>query len=73
MLHDIGRVLDLDVDLLMARAGRFGEDAVRYMKRTPAVGVLFRRLAEHEATGDVVEKLIKQTERLAGKKKDGEK
>jgi transcriptional regulator with XRE-family HTH domain len=70
-LGQIASVLKLDFDLLMARAGRFGDDALRYMKRNPAAGVLFRRLAEQQAPGDVLDKLIQQSETLAGKKKGG--
>lgn len=72
-LGQIASVLKLDFDLLMARAGRFGDDALRYMKRNPAAGVLFRRLAEQEAPGDVLDKLIQHSETLAGKRKGGAK
>ena len=70
VLRSMSRTLKLDFDELMARAGRFGEDALRYMQRTPAAGVLFRKLAETDASGDVVEKLIKQSEVLAAKKRE---
>lgn len=69
VLADLARLLKLDFDDLMARAGRFGEDAVRYMMRTPNAGVLFRRLAERDASPDTVDKFIKETERLPTKKK----
>jgi transcriptional regulator with XRE-family HTH domain len=49
VIRNIAQVLELDFDLLMARAGRFGDEAIRYMKRNPSVGVLFGRLAQHEA------------------------
>lgn len=70
VLRNMARVLKLDFDELMARAGRFGEEAVRYMQRTPAAGVLFRKIAESDLSGDHVDKLIRHTETLAGKKKD---
>ncbi len=70
MLVDLAKLLKLDFDDLMARAGRFGEDAVRYMMRTPAAGVLFRKLAERNAPPDTVEKFIKDAERLPGKKRE---
>lgn len=69
VLRSMAHTLRLDFDELMARAGRFGDGALRYMQRTPAAGVLFRKLADSDAPGDVVEKLIKQSEVLAGKKK----
>lgn len=68
VIRDIVHILGLDFDLLMARAGRFGEEAIRYMKRNPSVGILFRRLAQHEASGDFVKKLLDEAENLADKK-----
>jgi transcriptional regulator with XRE-family HTH domain len=59
VLGRLAELLELDYDDLMARAGRFGEDAVRYMMRTPAAGVLFRRLAEGKASDETVDKLLK--------------
>jgi transcriptional regulator with XRE-family HTH domain len=59
VLAKLAGLLHLDFDDLMARAGRFGENAVRYMMKTPAAGVLFRRLAEGQASRETVEKLIK--------------
>jgi transcriptional regulator with XRE-family HTH domain len=73
VIRNIAQVLALDFDLLMARAGRFGDEAIRYMKRNPSVGVLFRRLAQHEASGDMVKDLIRRTESLAEKKKESGK
>lgn len=70
VLQNMARVFKLDFDELMARAGRVGDDAVRYMQRMPAAGVLFRRLAEHDAPEEMLEKFIKQTETFAGKKKE---
>ncbi len=67
VLAKLAKLLDLDYDDLMARAGRFGEDAVRYMMKTPAAGVLFRRLAEEKASGETVEDILK----FANKKIEG--
>ena len=33
----------------MALAGRFGEDAERYLRRHPTAGALFRKLSETNA------------------------
>lgn len=71
VLRSMAETLRLDFDELMARAGRFGDDALRYMQRTPAAGLLFRKLAESDSPGDVIEKLIKQHEVLASSKKKG--
>jgi len=69
VLHKIADLFHLDHDDLMARAGRFGEDAVRYMMKTPAAGILFRRLAEGKASGETVDKLLKiADDEIRGKK-----
>jgi transcriptional regulator with XRE-family HTH domain len=69
VLGRLAKLLHLDYDDLMARAGRFGEDAVRYLMRTPAAGVLFRRLAQEQASGDTIEKLLKVHDQESAKKK----
>ena len=73
VLGRLAKLLDLDYDDLMARAGRFGEDAVRYMMKTPAAGVLFRRLADGKASGETIDKLLKIAERELEKKKGPDK
>jgi len=70
VLGKLAGLLRLDPDDLMARAGRFGEDAVRYMKRTPAAGVLFRRLAEGKASGETVEEILKYAGLKIDRKKE---
>jgi len=57
-------LLDLDFDRLMARAGRFGERAERYLKRQPAAVQLFRRISEKNLSRDELEKLGEQVERI---------
>jgi len=73
VLEKIADLLHLDYDDLMARAGRFGEDAIRYMMRTPAAGVLFRRLAQQQASGQTVEKLLKMADQESGRQKEQKK
>jgi transcriptional regulator with XRE-family HTH domain len=73
VLGKLAKLLELDYDDLMARAGRFGEDAVRYMMRTPAAGVLFRRLAEGKASGETVDKLLKLADRVIKSEKGPDK
>ena len=73
VLGKLTKLLDLDYDDLMARAGRFGEDAVRYMMKTPAAGVLFRRLAEKEASGKTIEEILKYAVRKIDRKKESDK
>lgn len=62
VLKAISARLSLDYDELMALAGRFGEDADRYMRRTPAAGALFRRLSERGFSDERVRKILRQIE-----------
>ena len=72
VLRRIADLLGLDFDELMAKGGRFGEDADRYMRRHPTVGVLFRQLSESNLADDDLAKLLKKAEDLA-KKTEGQK
>lgn len=69
-LRDLSQILNLDFDELMAAAGRFGEDADRYLRRQPAAGVLLRRLSQQNLDRDAIEQLLRQAERL-GQRKQG--
>lgn len=69
VLQDIARMLDMDFDELMARAGRFGEEAVRYMMKTPAAGMLFRKISEHKLPEEQLQELAVRVEQLAKKKR----
>ena len=73
VLGKLAKFLRLDYDDLMARAGRFGQEAVRYMMRTPAAGVLLRRLADGKASGETVEKLLEVADREIGGRKEPQK
>src|SRR5512135_3015739 len=59
VLRRIAPLLDLDVDDLLAAAGRFGQDAERYMKRTPSVGMLVRLIAAERLSEEDVQELLK--------------
>lgn len=72
VLRRIAELLELNFDELMAKAGRFGDDADRYMRKHPTVGVLFRKLSESKAPDDDLAKLLKKAEELA-RKREGEK
>ncbi|MBA3877822.1 MAG: hypothetical protein C0498_13025 [Anaerolinea sp.] len=65
LLASLADELALDFDELMAAAGRIGSDADRYLRRTPAAGVLFRRLSEHNVGPEALERLIEQVSDLA--------
>ncbi len=68
----LAKFLNLDFDDLMALAGRFGEDAERYLRRTPAAGALFRKLSEHKPSDEYLKKLLDDVEKI-GRKKGGER
>ena len=66
VLKRIADLLDLSFDDLMALAGRFGENVERYIRRTPAAGVLFRRISEANLSEEALEELRRETDRLGG-------
>jgi transcriptional regulator with XRE-family HTH domain len=57
MLGRLAQRLGLDVDDLMARAGRLPDKTLRYLERQPEAGVLLRWLAEHDCDGDALVKI----------------
>ena len=73
VLKKLASFLNIEYDDLMARAGRFGDDAVRYMMKTPATGVLLRRLAQGQASPETVQKLIDSADKEIARSKGGQK
>jgi transcriptional regulator with XRE-family HTH domain len=73
VLRSVADLLHLKFDDLMARAGRFGEDALRYLMRTPAAGILMRKLSLKNASGAFVERLSKMTDQKLGGKAERKK
>ena len=72
VLRALARELDLDFDDLMARSGRLGSVASRYISRTPGAGVLFRRLSEENAPPDVLERLSEALQKELERKRTEE-
>lgn len=72
VLRQTATGLNLDFDDLMARVGRFGEQAGRYMRRHPAAGALFRRISESNLPDEALQKLMREAEELARKKREEE-
>ncbi|MCL4230388.1 MAG: helix-turn-helix transcriptional regulator [Dehalococcoidia bacterium] len=70
VLSDLARELSLDFDELMSLAGRFGEQAERYLKRQPEAARLFRRISAANLPADDLRKLIDAAEDLARNKGD---
>ena len=62
VLRRSAELLDLEFTKLMALGGRLGDDSVEYMVRTPAVGVLFRKLTDADAPEAFIEQLNKQVD-----------
>lgn len=69
VLEGIARHLRLDMDELLARAGRLDPDTERYLKRSPAAVRLFRRIAEHHLDEAALKDLEERAERLGQRKK----
>ncbi len=69
VLRSICDVLDLDVDLMLALAGRLGEDADRFLRRNPAAGVLFRKVSEGRLSDVDLRALAKQADEMAKRKR----
>lgn len=65
VLRQICEVLDLSVDDMMGLAGRLGEDADQYLRRTPAAGALFRKMSENDLTEDELRRLSSSVDRIA--------
>jgi transcriptional regulator with XRE-family HTH domain len=65
VLRRIADVLDLDLDELLARSGRIGSDAERYLRRTPTATTLFRRISQQNLTEDQLTGLLNQVDELS--------
>lgn len=68
VLERIASELKLKFDELMARAGRVGDQAEKYMKRHPSAGVLFRRISERRLPEEDLKRLLTQVEEMGTKK-----
>jgi len=68
VLRRMASELGLDVDLLLATAGRVGEGAREYIKEQPAAGVLFRRLSDARLDERGLKKLLEEAEKMITKR-----
>ena len=57
--------LDLDVDVMLAIAGRVGEGAEEYLKAEPTAGVLFRRVAEERLDEGALQELLARVDQMS--------
>lgn len=70
VLARIATELDLDYRDLVARAGRLGGEAERYMRQMPNATTLFRRISEKRLTEDELRQLMERVEELPGDRRD---
>jgi transcriptional regulator with XRE-family HTH domain len=64
VLGRIAAVLDLNLVDLVARAGRLGSEAERYLRDTPVATTLFRRISKERLTEDEIGELMDRVEKL---------
>ena len=69
VLRALGGLLGLNFDDLMARAGRFGADVERYVRQTPAAGVLFRKVSEKKLSADKLRQVTEFVDELERKER----
>jgi transcriptional regulator with XRE-family HTH domain len=68
VLRALSRELPVEFDELMALAGRFGEDAERYLRRSPAAAMLLRRISASRLGEQELGELLRKAEQLGRKK-----
>jgi transcriptional regulator with XRE-family HTH domain len=68
VLRDLSRQLPVEFDELMGLAGRFGEDAERYLRKSPAAAKLFRRISSSRLGEKDLDELLQKAEQLSRKK-----
>lgn len=64
VLARIAAALDLDYGDLVARAGRLGADAERYMRKEPTATTLFRKISDRRLNEEQLRELIQQVDAL---------
>jgi transcriptional regulator with XRE-family HTH domain len=69
VLRRWAKLLALDVDRLLALAGRMPAETERYLRREPAAGALFRRLSKENLSEEQLRQLNRQIDRLTKKPK----
>jgi transcriptional regulator with XRE-family HTH domain len=70
VLKKIADALHLNFDELMALAGRFGEEAERFLRRTPEAGKLFRKITEKNLSDSAIRRLSEAADMLDENKGD---
>ena len=70
IIRNIAQSLGLDAGDLMARGGRLGDEAERYLRKHPAAGILFRKISTRRLNEDDLRKLLREAEQL-GHEREG--
>ncbi len=68
VMVQLARTLKLHFNDLMARAGRVGDQAERYLRHHPTAGVLFRRISDKRLPEEELQKLLRAVEDTEPKK-----
>jgi transcriptional regulator with XRE-family HTH domain len=68
VLRQVASELNLNVDRLLAAAGRVGEGAEEYLKTNPTAGVLFRKVSDAGLGETELQQLLRQAERMINKR-----
>jgi transcriptional regulator with XRE-family HTH domain len=71
VLGSLCEVLHLDLDELLAAAGRLGDGADRYVREEPAAGILLRRAQESNLTDVELRQLIARVEEIRSEREQG--
>lgn len=71
VLGRIATELQLDLDDLVARTGRIGSEAERYLRDTPAATTLFRRISERRLDDEQIQKLLRSVDRISPEDDEG--
>ncbi len=66
----LAEALKLNLNDLLARAGRVGDQAQRYLRHHPTAGVLFRRISDKQLPEEQLQKLLRAVESMGPNKKD---
>jgi len=72
VLRELCEALGLDVEKMLAVAGRLGDEADRYLRREPAARVLLRRAQESNLSDNQLRNLIAQVDRMAQEGREGD-
>ena len=68
VLAEIAEQLSLDIDLLLAAAGRVSGESQNYLQENPTAGVLFRRVSNAGLSHQDLSRLLEEADSLIDKR-----